>query len=234
MIESIVKLAFMYIITRAFVELAFPAGRHLLKYVYWSALLMVIYIAIAPVVSKVASDMHKVADTYTAVKQGAQIALEGVDTISSLPDKLETIPYVGVGPSKYPPGVTLWEKIKPSSIRFAYPVAGTITQVFNGADHHGIDIACSEGSQIMASREGKVASIGFNETYGNFVIVDHGGGWSTLYAHLSKVLVKKGDRLWGNNMVIGKSGNTGISTGPHLHFEIRKGNTTIDPTNYLR
>lgn len=113
-------------------------------------------------------------------------------------------------------------------------MAGTITQGFNGTDHHGIDIACGEGSKIIASREGKVASVGFNATYGNFVIVDHGGNWQTLYAHLSEISVKKGDKLWGNRLVIGESGNTGNSSGPHLHFEIRVGEKCIDPKPLMK
>jgi len=98
--------------------------------------------------------------------------------------------------------------------------------------HTGIDIAVPSGTGIVAANSGKVIYAGYNGGYGNTVIIDHGGKISTLYAHNSKLLVKVGDQVEKGN-VISKSGSTGLSTGPHLHFEVRENGQPVDPMKYL-
>lgn len=106
--------------------------------------------------------------------------------------------------------------------------------VWRGSSRHtGIDIAVPTGTAIKAADGGKVIFAGTNGSYGKCVIIDHGGFMSTLYAHNSKLLVKKGDNVFKGQKV-SLSGNTGRSTGPHLHFEIRKNNIPINPTKYVR
>lgn len=234
MIESIAKLAFIYVLTSLFIELAFPAGKRFIKYIYWSALLLTIFITVGPYIIRIADDIHNASVTYSKVKEGAEVVTGGVDAVASWPDSKENIPIVGTGPSKYPIAITLMEKLRPSSIRFDLPTSGAITQEFKGADHHGIDYAVDEGTVVKVAREGKVVDVGFDNVYGNRVLVDHGGGWQTLYAHLSKISVKKGDRLWGNSSQVGLSGNTGKSTGPHLHMEIRVGGKAINPKPWMK
>ena len=234
MIGDLIRLSALYVLVRVFVEIAMPSSRIIVKYLFYAGIVLTIVNTVGPYLAQVASDVHQVASVYTGVKKGVGIASHGVNVVTSLPDTLENIPLVGVGASRYPPGITFMEKLRPSTTRFNYPLSGTITQEFKGADHHGIDIGCKEGTPVKVSREGRVASTGFYETYGNFVLVEHGGGWSTLYAHLSNVSVEKGDSLWGNALKIGISGNTGNSTGPHLHFEIRQGKTCLDPKEWLR
>ncbi|MDP4158165.1 MAG: M23 family metallopeptidase [Bacillota bacterium] len=229
MIKSIAQLAFMYVITRTFVELAFPAGKHLLKYIYWSALILTLLIAIGPRVTQLFDDIHNASVTYSKVKDSVQSV---TDTVNSYPEAKESIPIVGTGASKYPPSITLWEKIRPSSIRFEWPVKGEITQGYNDKNH-GLDIACNEETTVKAARDGTVMAINSDNVYGNYVMVDHGGQWATLYAHLSKVTVTKGQHVFSKSQ-LGLSGNTGNSTGPHLHFEIRVGGKTIDPMGYLK
>lgn len=98
--------------------------------------------------------------------------------------------------------------------------------------HTGIDIAVPSGTSVVAANSGKVIYAGYYGGYGNTVIIDHGGKISTLYAHNSKLLVKVGDQV-EKGKVISKSGSTGLSTGPHLHFEVRENGQTVDPLKYL-
>lgn len=116
--------------------------------------------------------------------------------------------------------------------KWAMPMKGELTQGFRGNDHHGIDISAPIGRVVEATRKGEVKSIGWHDIYGNVVIVDHGNGLESVYAHLQGISVKVGYPLIeGDN--IGTCGNTGKSTGPHLHFEIRRNGKAIDPLPYL-
>jgi len=99
--------------------------------------------------------------------------------------------------------------------------------------HAGIDIANRTGTQIMAAGKGTVTFAGYKKGYGYFVTVDHGYGFTTNYAHLSQILVEAGQKV-EKGEVIAKMGNTGRSTGPHLHFEILKGGEPVDPLQYLQ
>ncbi len=94
--------------------------------------------------------------------------------------------------------------------------------------HNGIDMATAMGSPIYAALEGVVSSTGYDVTYGNYVIVSHHSGYQTLYGHMSKILVSKGKRVTTATK-IGLVGNTGQSTGPHLHFTVFKNRATINP-----
>ncbi|HEY8391429.1 MAG TPA: peptidoglycan DD-metalloendopeptidase family protein [Capillibacterium sp.] len=98
--------------------------------------------------------------------------------------------------------------------------------------HSGIDIAVSSGTNVLAADRGKVLISGWNGGYGYYIAIDHGNGLSTAYAHNSRLLVKEGD-LVAQGQVIAKSGSTGLSTGPHLHFEVRKDGAPVDPLAYL-
>lgn len=98
--------------------------------------------------------------------------------------------------------------------------------------HTGVDLAVPSGSKIVAANAGKVILAKYNGGYGNCVIIDHGGKISTLYAHNSKLLVKVGDVV-ARGDVIAKSGSTGLSTGPHLHFEVRINGNHTDPMPYI-
>ena len=99
--------------------------------------------------------------------------------------------------------------------------------------HTGTDIAAPMGTNILAAESGVVISSSYRGGYGNTVIIDHGNGMSTLYAHASKLLCSPGDRV-GRGDVIAQVGSTGFSTGPHLHFEVRINGGHTNPINYLR
>lgn len=94
--------------------------------------------------------------------------------------------------------------------------------------HHGIDFAIPTGTDILVTADGKVSRSGWRSGYGNQITINHGYGFKTRYAHLSKINVKKGDKVECGD-IIGISGNTGISTGPHLHYEIVRNGRPIDP-----
>ncbi len=87
--------------------------------------------------------------------------------------------------------------------------------------HNGIDIAAPVGTDVFASASGTVRIIDYEPVLGNYLVIEHSGGFYTIYGHLSKTLVLLNSNIKTGN-VIGKVGNTGYSTGPHLHFEIRK------------
>ena len=98
--------------------------------------------------------------------------------------------------------------------------------------HAGMDIGVPSGNKIVAAASGKVIKAAYSGSYGNMVMIDHGGGIVTLYAHNTKLLVKTGDQVSAGQQ-IAVSGATGRVTGPHLHFEVRVNGNYVNPRNYL-
>jgi len=94
--------------------------------------------------------------------------------------------------------------------------------------HGGIDIGAPYGTTVFAARSGRVETSGWSDTYGNYVVIVHDSSWETLYGHLSKILVSKGQKL-ASGETIGLVGSTGMSTGPHLHFETRRRGVATNP-----
>lgn len=101
-----------------------------------------------------------------------------------------------------------------------------------GTTHTGIDFAAKAGTHIYSWRDGKVTFAGWSGGYGNFIIIDHGNGFVTRYAHCSKIAVTKGQTV-SQGQIIGYVGTTGNSTGNHLHFEIKVNDRFVNPRNYL-
>lgn len=126
---------------------------------------------------------------------------------------------------------------------FAWPVPGykTITSPYGTRlhpilktyrFHSGIDIGAPTGAYIIAANSGTVIESRWMGSYGNAVIIDHGGGYSTLYGHGSELIAKAGDKVKRGDVIM-KVGSTGMSTGPHLHFEVRINGKTQNPMDYL-
>ncbi len=123
----------------------------------------------------------------------------------------------------------------PSAAGLIWPLDGLLTSGFGyrwGRMHEGIDIAVAEGTPIRASKGGTVIMASYNGGYGNYTCIDHGSGLSTCYAHQSAFAASAGQSV-NQGQVIGYSGNTGSSTGPHLHFEVRINGAAQDPMGYL-
>lgn len=125
---------------------------------------------------------------------------------------------------------------------FRWPVRGVITSWFSwrrdpftgkNSFHNGLDIGVPLGTPIGAAREGRVTETGYSPTMGKYVEVSHAGGWKTLYAHMSSIGVEDGQYV-STGERIGLSGNTGYSTGPHVHFSVYKNGKLINPANVLQ
>lgn len=123
----------------------------------------------------------------------------------------------------------------PSAAGLIWPANGLFTSPFGwrwGRMHEGIDIALPEGTAIRAAQSGTVILAAYTGGYGNYICVDHGNALSTCYAHLSSYAVSVGSSVSQGSVIAG-SGNTGSSTGPHLHFEVRVNGVAQDPMGYL-
>ena len=121
-----------------------------------------------------------------------------------------------------------------ASFRWSSPY-GWRADPFTGVQsfHTGTDMACPEGTPILAAMSGKIAEVGNNRTYGNYIIINHNNGYQTVYAHMSKTIAKKGQWV-SQGTKIGLVGSTGYSTGPHLHFMVYKNGNRIDPMTVLK
>ena len=128
------------------------------------------------------------------------------------------------------------------SVPLGTPVFGTITSLYGRridpinkktAFHSGIDIRKNIGAEITTTADGKVLKKGYNKGQGNYVVIGHGKDFKTRYFHMKKSLVEKGDQV-KRGQVIGLVGNTGRSTGPHLHYEIHYNQKSVNPLKFVR
>jgi murein DD-endopeptidase MepM/ murein hydrolase activator NlpD len=124
--------------------------------------------------------------------------------------------------------------------RFEWPLLGTITSQYGWrknpitgqyANHNGLDIAANTGTDIVAAYGGTVSKVGYSSSYGNYVIIDHGGDVQTLYAHCSKIKVEVGQSV-KKGEIVALVGSTGRSTGPHLHFEVTENGVRVNPLSH--
>jgi murein DD-endopeptidase MepM/ murein hydrolase activator NlpD len=148
------------------------------------------------------------------------------------------------GQSLIIPGARLPEQAVKRALgqRVAWPVRGPISSYFGYRPdpftgvrrfHGGIDIVVDANTPVRASMEGRVSDVGYNANYGNYIIMSHADGYQTLYGHLTSSSVSVGMKET-QGAVIGLSGNTGYSTGPHLHFSLFKRSLALNPLKYLK
>lgn len=164
----------------------------------------------------------------------AEAASENIEPPSETAPEIETVKNA---PAETPP------QTNPDAMpAFRNPTEGKISSVFGqrvhpvtGADgnfHTGIDIAGVMNQTVISAAEGKVIKMGEDNANGKYVIVEHTGGYTTAYAHLNKICVTEGEYV-DNNTKIGQMGESGIATGVHLHFEIKKNGERLNPENFV-
>ena len=217
MIENFVRLSALYLVVYIYVR--HTSGREMALAIKWLAVvslgLMVISCTFDPL-KQFSDDIHSIAMTYSGGK-------DKVSNVLGIESNNETM---DVGYKD------IWERYL--GAKFDWPIKGKITQGYN-EHNHGLDIAGNLGDAIKASRTGKIEKIINSEgPYGLHVIIDHGNGYETLYAHCSKVVVMEDKMVFSGEKIaeIGSTGNN--STGNHLHFEIRINGKTVDPMSYLK
>ncbi|MBD3170566.1 MAG: peptidoglycan DD-metalloendopeptidase family protein [candidate division Zixibacteria bacterium] len=124
-----------------------------------------------------------------------------------------------------------------SKVPSGYPLRGFLSKRFSesglfGEKHLGLDITCPEGTMVRTTADGNVVSAGWDDYFGYTIKIDHPSGYSTVYAHNQELRVHNGDKV-KKGQVIALSGNSGKSTGPHLHYEVHKNGKPVDPEDYL-
>lgn len=154
-----------------------------------------------------------------------------------------TFPEINKYMNKSPEVDETQEKEKNEDFVFeSYPVNGEITSTYGtrihpvtnkSETHTGVDIAVAEGTEVKAVYEGTVEEVKDDDELGIVVVINHANGFKTIYGHLSELKVNKGDKVTRDS-VIALSGSTGLSTGPHLHFEVLFNDESVDPTSLLK
>jgi len=134
--------------------------------------------------------------------------------------------------TKFVGGKFMWPSNASTTITSPYGMRFHPTLKVNKL-HTGIDIGAGHGTAILAANDGKVIKAGWGGGYGNYIVIDHGGGYSTLYAHASSLSVSAGQQV-KRGQTIGKVGSTGFSTGPHLHFEVLINGQCTNPIPYVQ
>jgi len=181
----------------------------------------------------------KKGDNLSGISKRYDVSVNKIVDINDLPSSV-----INEHQRLFIPGgiLTDWERAEAIGNIFKYPVRGRLTSKVGfridpftkrRAYHSGIDIANRIGTRVNAAQYGKVIFAGYRGNYGRTVIIIHPNGYKTLYAHLHKITVKRGQAVKQDEM-IGSIGNSGRSTGPHLHFEVHQNNKVIDPLKVLK
>jgi len=205
----------------------YELGQKYIARIFKAVAIVLFFSIVFPGFSKIGQSMSEARQDVQSLTNAIKVVGEARDDTNTFASKFLNSPILNFGAK-----ATLLDK------HLEFPLIGIkapiITQYFDGANHHGIDIACDTGTPIIATLEGKVSEIKLdpNSVYGNYIIVDHEGGFQTLYAHCSEIRVKKWNLVHVKD-IIALSGNTGNSSGSHLHFEVRFGGKAVDPLRYL-
>ena len=153
--------------------------------------------------------------------------------------EVSTLAYVLYSNQNLPENVCMEQQLL--GFDYCTPADGPISSGFGYRDHpvegeerfhYGVDIAAPDGSDVCCFADGTVKAVGESSSYGKYVIVTHEGGYETLYAHCSAISVSSGAQV-GKGDVLGKVGQTGIATGPHLHFELHQEGDYLNPVYYV-
>ena len=177
------------------------------------------------------ADKAEVADKKAAVAQDNKALEEQLDTLNAEANALVAEILKLQGNGEFIGGDFTWPA--PGVSRVTSEFGNRFHPIFKKNKlHTGLDIGAPTNTTIVASNAGTVIKAGWNNSYGYMVMIDHGGGIVTLYAHNSSLIVKAGDVV-AKGQAISKSGSTGNSTGPHLHFEVRVNGQYVNPRDYV-
>ena len=177
-------------------------------------------------------------DSLGSIALNHNVALNNVLDINNIESEVIT-----PGQELFIPGVSMnsFDLKKALGELFLYPAAGRLTSGYGYRNdpftgkrrmHYGIDIANRTGTVVKATLDGTVIMCGFSTVYGKYIILKHQGGYQSLYAHLDAYRVKEGEKV-GQGQIIGELGNSGRSTGPHLHFSIYHNQQPVNPLSLL-
>ena len=177
-------------------------------------------------------------DTLEGIAWSAGVPLTGILDWNNLASSV-----ISVGQELFLPGARMSRNDlnRVTGNLFLYPVRGRLSSTFGSRPdpftdvvrfHNGVDIVARLGTAVSAAMSGSVAAIGFNANYGRYVFLQH-AGYQTMYAHLNRIVISTGQKV-AQGQKIGELGNTGYSTGPHLHFSIYKGSEPVDPLRFLK
>ncbi len=184
--------------------------------------------------------LSEIAARYGVTVHSLAVANDIVNTASIIPGTLLSIPSAQAGSNSVSyasvgEGLCTDVEVERSGTGyFSRPVRGyVVTQLFHSG-HPGIDLGADTGTPVYAADSGTVVFSGWNPSgYGNLVVLDHGNGWRTYYAHLSAIAVGCGEWV-PRGTIVGEVGSTGNSTGPHLHFEMLRFGVAVNPAGYIR
>ncbi|MDR0662929.1 MAG: M23 family metallopeptidase [Spirochaetaceae bacterium] len=178
-------------------------------------------------------------DTYQKIADKTNVAVEAILDANDIQDD-----NIKTGDILFLPGARMRSDDLKMALGelFLYPVRGRLSSPFGWRKdpftgqrryHNAIDISANTGTPVKAAADGKVTTAAYNSVFGNYVIVTHSGGFQSMYAHLNSTNVKEGV-LVGQGELIGQVGNTGRSTGSHLHFAIYKNGRAVNPLEYIK
>jgi murein DD-endopeptidase MepM/ murein hydrolase activator NlpD len=177
-------------------------------------------------------------DTLSKISTAMEVPLEAILDANDIQDE-----NIGPGMVLFIPGAKMSRedlKLVLGEL-FIYPVKGRLSSPFGWRNdpisgvrryHAALDLAANTGTPVNAALDGRISTVGFNSVYGKYIIISHNGGYQTMYAHLSLTSVQQGAYVYQGTK-IGEVGNTGYSTGPHLHFAIYKNGTAVNPLDLL-
>jgi len=198
-------------------------------------LLIVAVILTAFIVNQGNISEFKKIGVVTAFPKALLVSLEPELTLSKFTKSTNTVKKVATKKTSKNTRKVRLIASRDEAIRFIWPARGRINSSFGerwGRTHEGIDIDGSTGDPVRASRDGVVTFVGWESGYGMLIVLDHAGPYKTKYGHLSKILVREGQRVETGDL-IGLIGNTGRSTGSHLHFEILLNGNPVNPLKFL-
>ena len=183
-------------------------------------------------VAEIAANLERTEEAYRRIRSMAGLPEEAGSTDGiSLETASMALPEDG-GPEERPPDL----RGRPGPVPSGWPLTlkGFVTAGFTGReDHTGIDIAVPHNTPVVATADGTVKQTGTDEVYGVFIVLGHEGDFETMYAHNANLLVERGEQVT-RDQIIAYSGNSGRSSAPHLHYEVRRGGWPVDPTPFLR